>query len=310
MNQDLLGHWLEDTITAVRARSNSLIVTLFGDAIAPHGGTIWLGSLIRLLAPMHISARGIRTSIYRLTREGWLKATPIGRQSAYGLTPDGLRRITHAYRRIYAAPETSWNGEWQFVVVPEGALPPRERDDLRRNLLWEGYGMLAPGIFAHPSGNSEELSALLKRAGCLHKTALFKAHAIDEVAKRPQKILIGQCWQLDLLSEDYRCFTKRFQYVRQILATNPASSEQNFVLRILLMHEFRRILLRDPQLPSELLPGNWPGHYARELCRDIYSLVLEGSEQYLAEIADAPSGKLPPATRDLYLRFGGIRPAG
>ena len=33
-------------------RTGSLIITLFGDAIVPRGGTVWLGSLIELLAPM------------------------------------------------------------------------------------------------------------------------------------------------------------------------------------------------------------------------------------------------------------------
>ncbi len=32
-------------------RAGSLITTVFGDAIAPRGGTVWLGSLIRAMAP-------------------------------------------------------------------------------------------------------------------------------------------------------------------------------------------------------------------------------------------------------------------
>jgi len=50
-------------------RASSLIITLYGDAIEPHGGTVWLGSLIGLLEPMGINERLIRTSIFRLTRK-------------------------------------------------------------------------------------------------------------------------------------------------------------------------------------------------------------------------------------------------
>ena len=32
-------------------RASSLIMTLYGDAIEPHGCTVWLGSLIQLLEP-------------------------------------------------------------------------------------------------------------------------------------------------------------------------------------------------------------------------------------------------------------------
>ena len=37
-------------------RASSLIITLYGDAIEPHGGTVWLGSLIQLLEPMGTSS--------------------------------------------------------------------------------------------------------------------------------------------------------------------------------------------------------------------------------------------------------------
>jgi phenylacetic acid degradation operon negative regulatory protein len=46
--------------------ARSLLVTVFGDSVAPHGGRAWLGSLIGLLAPFGISERLVRTSVYRL----------------------------------------------------------------------------------------------------------------------------------------------------------------------------------------------------------------------------------------------------
>jgi hypothetical protein len=41
--------------------STSLLITLFCDAVTRHGGEIWLGSLIRSLAPLGISERLVRT---------------------------------------------------------------------------------------------------------------------------------------------------------------------------------------------------------------------------------------------------------
>lgn len=74
-------------------RSKSVVMTVFGDSIAPHGGAVWLGSLIELLAPFGISDRLVRTSIFRLADEGWLEARRDGRSSLYTLTDSGLRRI-------------------------------------------------------------------------------------------------------------------------------------------------------------------------------------------------------------------------
>ena len=41
-------------------------------------------------------------------------------------------------------------------------------------------------------------------------------------------------------------------------------------MRTLLIHAYRRVLLRDPQLPAALLPLDWPGAAAYALCRDFY----------------------------------------
>ena len=67
-------------------RAGSLIITVFGDAIAPRGGTVWIGSLIRALSDFDISERLVRTSVFRLVRDDWLIASQVGRRSYYSLS--------------------------------------------------------------------------------------------------------------------------------------------------------------------------------------------------------------------------------
>ena len=74
-------------------RAGSLITTVFGDAIAPRGGTVWLGSLIRALAEFGVSERLVRTSVFRLAKDGWLQSQQLGRRSYYSLTDTGRERI-------------------------------------------------------------------------------------------------------------------------------------------------------------------------------------------------------------------------
>ena len=73
-------------------RAGSLLTSVFGDAIAPRGGAVWLGSLINVLEPFGINQRLVRTSVFRLAKEGWLRSEQIGRRSYYSLTPDGRGR--------------------------------------------------------------------------------------------------------------------------------------------------------------------------------------------------------------------------
>ena len=76
----------EELPARLAPRARSLLLTLWGDSIAPHGGTVWLGSLIRLAAPLGLNERLVRTGVHRLAQDGWLSATPLGRRSYYGLT--------------------------------------------------------------------------------------------------------------------------------------------------------------------------------------------------------------------------------
>jgi phenylacetic acid degradation operon negative regulatory protein len=70
--------------------------------------------------------------------------------------------------------------------------------------------------------------------------------------------------------------------------------------RTLLLHDWRRIVLRAPGLPLALLPRDWPGEEARSLTRELYGRLAEPSESWLAEAG------LPPLARpdEFAGRFG------
>jgi len=82
--------------------------------------------------------------------------------------------------------------------------------------------------------------------------------------------------------------------------------EDCFLARTLLIHEYRRLLLRDPQLPDELLPGDWEGRAARQLCRNLYRLVVAKAEAWLNSALETADGPLPDVNESFYKRFGGL----
>ncbi len=73
-----------------------------------------------------------------------------------------------------------------------------------------------------------------------------------------------------------------------------------------MIHEYRKLLLRDPQLPDELLPGDWEGRAARQLCRNIYRLIQGPAEQWLEAAMETADGPLPAVSEGFYKRFGGL----
>jgi phenylacetic acid degradation operon negative regulatory protein len=82
--------------------------------------------------------------------------------------------------------------------------------------------------------------------------------------------------------------------------------EIGFIVRTLLIHEYRRLHLRDPLLPARLLPADWPGLKAAELCRSIYARVFAASEAHLSAVAARIDGALPGADASILRRFGGF----
>jgi phenylacetic acid degradation operon negative regulatory protein len=283
-------------------RGGSLIVTIFGDAIMPRGGAVALGSLIELAAPFGLNQRLVRTAVSRLAQEGWLEGRRVGKLSEYHLSTHGRERFAEATKRIYSAPDTQWSGRWTLIVVPP--MPAAQRRRIREELIWRGFGEISATVFAHPEFDSRELSSQRRSAGVLSKVIAFDATlAADDTPQR----LVQLGWDLEDLGARYQRFVKRFASVRTELERRRESDPKDcFLVRTLLIHEYRRLHLRDPLLPAQLLRADWPGAQAAALCRDIYAKVIAPSEAYLSKIATRLAGPLVAADSSVMRRFGGI----
>lgn len=302
-----IAAWIVRDLAAAPLRAKSLVVTVWGDAIAPHGGEVWLSALIHLLAPFGINERLTRTSVFRLAREGWLAARQDGRRSRYRLTRQGLRRFEHAYRRIYAPPSADdWDGSWQLLVAAPSGIERSARQELRRELGWEGFGVLSPGLFARPAraDGDAALAEILRAHRAEGGIAALVARGADSATWA--RAWVRQCWDLDGLAAEYRTFMRRFRPVVAEFSGRDAEAQQCFVVRTLLIHAFRRVSLHDPQLPARLLPAGWPGPDAYALCRDFYRLTHKRAEAHLVSTLHAERGTFPPAAPYFHQRFGGL----
>ena len=115
-------------------------------------------------------------------------------------------------------------------------------------------------------------------------------------------------WDFGELARRYRRFVRHVRAARDCAgrASAGAAGETAFVLRTLLLHEYRKIHLRDPLLPTSLLPEAWAGADAHDLCRELYAAVFPASEHYLSQTVRTLAGPLPPAAPEAFSRFGGL----
>ncbi len=284
-------------------RAGSLITTVFGDAIAPRGGTVWLGSLIKVMAPFGVSERLVRTSVFRLAKDGWLESTQLGRRSYYSLTEQGRERFEQATNRIYGTPTTHWDGEWCLLLL--SSLETDAREIVRKECGWLGFGSMSANVMAHPSPDLAELDVIIKRLGVTDRLVVMRGRTVKSEAAMRE--LTRNCWSLDEIDARYRAFTEAFRPVMKALSgTRKLSEESAFIVRTLLIQEYRKVLLRDPKLPTELLPASWHGAAAYQLCRNLYRIVHAGADSYLDQTLETADGPLPPPTTSFMKRFGGL----
>jgi phenylacetic acid degradation operon negative regulatory protein len=308
MTKNTTIEWIEDFLASEPPRSKSLVMTVLGDAIAPHGGAAWLGSLIELVGPLAVTDRLTRTSVFRLAQEGWLAASREGRRSRYALEPAALPRLTRANRRIYSAPGLDWDGRWTLLLAPNGTLDAGLRATLRKELQWEGFAMLSAGVLAHPAPDSGSLADILRRSKAEGKLFACGVAELPGLASRPLRELVHEGWDLSGVAAGWRHFIGSFTPLLAMLRDGPQADPQTaFMVRTLLVHAYRRVQLHDPMLPLQLLPSPWPGTEAYELARAIYRLTFAQAEVHLMAVLRREDAAAPQADEAFYARFGGLR---
>ncbi|HEY9281668.1 MAG TPA: PaaX family transcriptional regulator C-terminal domain-containing protein, partial [Eoetvoesiella sp.] len=178
------------------------------------------------------------------------------------------------------------------------------RSELRRELVWAGFGAIAPGIFAVPRNQAPRAQKLLNKFKVSDKALVLGAHELNLNNGLLISDLISQCWDLQGVAQQYQSFSETFKPILHAFDSQ-TSPELAFSVRALTIHEWRRIVLHDPQLPQQMLPSNWPGHAARQLCGRLYWKVFEQAERYLNAILQRDSTHYQALKPYVYKRFGG-----
>ena len=159
-------------------RAWSLIITLYGDAIVPRGGSLWLGSLIDIMALFGIDAGHVRTAMSRLTADGWLSREKAGRNSYYRLTRREEGSFNAATRRIYFTHAPDFDGRLRLALLGPGV---GDRPSARPALERAGFAALTPTTyvaFADPSPPLPDIDGVF----LVHVDAADDVHALAAAA--------------------------------------------------------------------------------------------------------------------------------
>ncbi len=211
-----------------RLRVWSFVVTLFGDLARGPRDRLTGAALTAMTGRVGIKPASMRVALHRLRKDGWLDSRKAGRTSQYFLTAKGREETLRATARIYArhslAPKT-----WFLAIAPEGRQIPAQK-------AGSALVPVLPGVHLG-LGEAPELAGFLCLPG----------------SDSPPPDWLRRSLISEELSRQYHEFEARLDRVSGLLPQT-ATALERAVLRGLIVHGWRRLILRHPELP-EGFPG-------------------------------------------------------
>lgn len=263
--------------------ARSVLVTIFGDTVVPVMRSFWLFQLFQLTDKFGFSHRLVRTSMYRLAAEKWLTNERVGRQSCYHLTDLAVRKSTQAAGRIYHATPSDWSGMWSLVFLDDSSLPTDERESITEHLTWHGFIRLGRGVMGSPTNSTAEVRELCALLDPSARVPVASAR-FDDLESLAQSDFFSDRLNTPDLEAAYGEFVARYEPLRG--AELPEDDLDAFALRTMLVHDLRRIRLRFPDIPAQLLPVDWVGARANDLASALYPALSTAAAPALSAVLD------------------------
>lgn len=259
----LITPLVRDLHDAGRLRVWSLVITILGDVAHPRGGNMSMAELLTLTDHMEIDQGAIRTALSRLSKEEWVIATKTGRTSSYAFSTGGRAAFEPASARVYAAQYAPDGNDWVLAVLP----PQRAKDrQAMQKMLGETNALqtqsgvaLWPQALAPKRGYLEQLGCMCFSGGLDRVPSWAKTEFAPPEAETMAKRFIEK-------------FSALAAFDGELLQLDA------MVARILILHDWRRMLLRYPVVPSDLQPDEWSMPTAHNLIAKTYKSLLGQSE--------------------------------
>ncbi|MEM7268485.1 MAG: PaaX family transcriptional regulator C-terminal domain-containing protein [Pseudomonadota bacterium] len=246
----------------------SLVITIFGDAVLPRGGTAAMADLQMLASKLGVSSGALRTAMSRLASDGWATREKQGRNSSYTLTEKAVGQSRDAAHVIYRSWMTT--DEWVLAIDADGSEAP---------------GSVAPGVRI-----VEKADPVVGRSSdCLVLSA--------EVRALPDWARAAIC------PPDWEAGLAALAEILEPMAANTdplidLEPENALAARVALIHIWRRLILRHPVLPKAVVGENWPGDRTLKALGVVYGALVHSSERFWE--TPTPSA----GVREIEQRFG------
>ncbi|WP_435230523.1 PaaX family transcriptional regulator C-terminal domain-containing protein [Pseudopelagicola sp. nBUS_20] len=216
----------------------SLVITILGDLCQKPEDFITGRALGHLVARLGVNNQALRVALHRLRRDGWIRTERDGRSSNYYLSNQGQTMVVSVRNRIYQS------------------NPPKKIPI---------YLIVAP-----PSVSATDFANTLPESACNLSTriALFSGDTTlpPNYLQIPLEANPVPDWITEIIApsalQSEFCILQKA--IRTVLSEQvPTTIVDRTILRLIILHHWRRLILRQSLLADILLPDQWPGAMAR-----------------------------------------------
>ncbi len=211
----------------------SVLVTILGDFAPGKGDTLSGPALAALAGRIGIRPEALRVALYRLRKDGWIDSRREGRVAHYALSASGRAETREVQGRIYGSEAVRPSG-WTLVIAPpeQGDVPPPAALALGRQMFL-----------------------------CAQEPRLDERHLILPCADPA-----ATGWMRDRILPPAQ--RDGFERLLNILARATPDAGMlapldRAVVRIMVLHTWRRLVLRTHPLAEAAMGPDWVGAHCR-----------------------------------------------
>lgn len=237
-------------------------------------------AVIHALRGAGVQAPAVRAALERNVKQGLLYRAKQGREVAYTLTPRAEHVLHDAQLRVQGEqPFLAAGHGWSLVLfsLPDESQPTRHR--LRSLLAWEGFAPFGRGAWIAPGEvDFEALRTAMSATLQADAVVAFRAHVAEGFTMTSA---VESIWDIKEISDAHLRFASVWNLE---LSTQLLDTESPLALRTMLTSDWLDLLRRDPRLPSEHLPSNWPAGESHRLFLAWQEVLAEPSREELRVI--------------------------
>lgn len=196
-----------------------------------------------------INKETVKKAIWNLTHRKLIKKED---KNTVEITREGINKLSKVipfYRE-----KRLWNGHFYLVIYDIDEKKRRARRTLREYLKKLGCGLLQDSVWLTPYNPRDILKNFIKENSLSGSIIVSDIGKDGSIGDEKLEELIKRVYKLDEINERYKSFILEMK-------KNKYDKNQAYF-------HFLSILKDDPQLPFEILPGDWKGDEAYKLLKE------------------------------------------